>query len=90
MNLKKYLVDYLREIADNIELNNSNLTEEEALDLLSNIAHIEMNKAEAADYLNLSVRTFDRRVATDQIPPGRHKIHHKEKVWYRDELASCK
>lgn len=89
MNLKDYLVKYLRELANNIEADNSNITEEQASDILGSIAHIELKKAEAARFLNLSVRTFDRRVHDGIIPPGRHNINHKELVWYKDELVGC-
>ena len=62
MDLKSIVAQYLREAADKIENGSCSLNDTEIKYLVSHIMHEEMNKQEAADYLNMSTRTFDRYI----------------------------
>jgi excisionase family DNA binding protein len=48
--------------------------------------HEEMNKQQAADYLNISTRTFDRYIESGKLPQGIHVRGSKNLIWYKDEL----
>lgn len=89
-DFKKLVVKYLREMADKIDGGTSEISESEAMDILSVVAHQAMSKQQACQYLNLSVPRFDQLVREKKIPRGRKKVGWKEKVWYRDELERCK
>ena len=89
-DFKKLVVKYLRETADRIEVNNSELTEAEAMDIMKVIAHQSLSRPQASSYLNLSLPRFDQLVALNQIPKGRKIVGFNEKRWYVDELERCK
>ena len=80
------LTKYLRELADKIDSGECALTEEEKLDLLSQIAHTKINKTEAADMLHMSTRNFDRKIKDGEIPAGIHERGSKQLIWYKDEI----
>ena len=89
MNLNKEVADQLRTAADDIENNRCGLNQNEIQDLASVVMHIEMNKSEAANYLGLSIRTFDRYIANGWIPRGIRPLGSNSLVWYKDELAKA-
>lgn len=85
-NLKKLIVKLLRETADKIDAGNSELTEEEAIEIMSVLAHRAMSKEQACSYLNLSRSRFDDLVREGNLPKGRKRRGFKELVFYQDEL----
>lgn len=85
-SLKKLIVKLLRETADKIDANNSELTEEEAIEIMSVLAHRAMSKEQACSYLNLSRSRFDDLVREGKLPKGRKRRGFKELVFYQDEL----
>lgn len=87
-NLKNIISTYLRQTADSIDSDSCILSQEESNYLLSQIMHIELKKSEAAERLGISTRTFDRRVSAGELPQGKHVMHHKDLVWYLDEIIS--
>lgn len=89
-DFKKLVVRYLREVADKIEVGNSELTETEAMDILKVIAHKSMSKEQACQYLNLSISRFDDYVRMGKIPKGKKVVGFKELRWFEDELLLCK
>ena len=86
MDLKSIVAQYLREAADKIENGSCSLNDTEIKYLVSHIMHEEMNKQEAADYLNISTRTFDRYIEKGELPQGVHVRGSKNLIWYKDEL----
>lgn len=86
MNLRNIVSEYLRDAADNIQNNSCGLTEEEIQDLIKQLMHIELNKTEAAEYLGMSTRTFDRKIENGELPIGKHIRGSKNLIWYKDEL----
>ena len=88
--VKEIVAKLLHQYADNIASNNSNLTEEQAANILSLVVHIEMSKEEVCDYLNLSRSRFDDLVREGKIPKGKKCVGFKELRWYKDELDKVK
>lgn len=89
-NLRSILVKHLHEIADNIDKQSCELSDDEILDVMNAITHLSMSKEEACLYMRLSRSEFDKRVREGKIPKGRKRRGYKELRWYRDELDSLK
>ena len=87
--LKRLLVSQLREIADKIDAGTCELSESEAMDIMSVLSHQAMSKEDACIYLNLSRSRFDDLVREGKIPKGRKRRGFKELVFYKDELDFC-
>ena len=88
--IAKRLVNALRAAADKIDAGNSELTEEEAMDILSIVAHNALSKEQACEYVDLQKSQFDNLISLGKIPKGRKRRGHKELVWYSDELDAAK
>jgi predicted DNA-binding transcriptional regulator AlpA len=87
---RRMVVKYLREIADKMEVGTSEISESQAMDILSVVAHEAMSKEQACNYLNLSRSRFDDLVREGKLPKGKKRVGFKELVWYKDELDMCK
>lgn len=68
--IKQILIQLLEKWLADLKADNSNLSEEDAIQLVDEIANININKYEAASRLGISERTFDRKVASGDIPNG--------------------
>jgi hypothetical protein len=84
--LKRAVSKILREVADKIDSDNCELSEEQAMDIISAISHEVLSKDEACGYLNLSRSRFDDLVREGIIPRGRKRRGFKELIFYKDEL----
>lgn len=87
--VKEIVVKLLHQYADNIENGTSNITIEEASNILSAVAHIAMSKEEVCEYLNISRSRFDDLVREGRIPRGKKVKHKNNLVWYKDEIISA-
>lgn len=81
----------LLKIIDNIDAGNSNLTEEEAINIIKTIKAYtnrskRMSKYSACQYLNISRASFDNYIREGKIPKGKHEIGFKELSWSRKDL----
>lgn len=79
----------LKDIIDNIDSGNSNITEEEQrniIEVLSNIQENRISKYQACQYLNISRAKFDNLVKEGKLPEGRHQAGFKEKYWKKSEI----
>lgn len=85
-SLKKLIIKYLRDTADKIDAGTCELSEEEAMDIMSVLGHKVLSKETACSYLNLSRSRFDDLVREGRIPKGRKRRGFKELVWFEDEL----
>ena len=85
--IKKIISKLLRKIADKIDSNTCELTEEQAMEIMSAIGHEAISKDSACSYLNISRSKFDSLVAEGKLPSGKKRKGFKEKVWYKDELS---
>ena len=86
VSLKKLIARTLREIANKIDADTCELSEEQAMDIMSAISHEILSKEEACDYLNLSRSRFDDLVREGKLPKGRKRRGFKELFFYKDEL----
>ena len=84
--LSKIVTKLLRETADKIDGGTCELSEEEAMSIVSALTHEAMSKESACAYMNLSRSRFDDLVREGKIPKGRKRKGFKELVWYKDEL----
>lgn len=81
----------LRKIDQDIDAGNSNLTEEEALEVVEILKEYTrrdkpMSKYQAYTYLNISRATFDNLVSEEKLPKGVKVAGFKELFWYKRDL----
>lgn len=89
--MKNLIKRYLYKIIDDIDSGNSNITEEEALQLCATLKELtckdeRMSKYKAYTYLNISRATFDNYVAQGLLPKGKKEAGYKELSWYKKDL----
>lgn len=84
--LKKALL----QLIEDIDLGNTNITEEEEVEVIKLIQKLRkdegMSKYSAYTYLNISRATFDNYVAEGRIPKGQKVIGFKELRWFKKDL----
>lgn len=83
--LHEEIVKILRKYADDIESGNSNLSTNECLELVSQIAHVNLTKQQVAERYDVSPKTIERREKDGVLPPS-HPLPVQKKHWYLDEL----
>lgn len=81
----------LLKIVDDIDCGNSNISEEEALELAGVLKKytrkdVPLSKYQAYTYLNISRATFDNLVREGNLPKGKKIAGFKELVWYKKDL----
>ncbi len=87
--LSKLISKNLREVADKIDASTSELTEEEAMELLSVISHKVLSKEQACNFVGLQSSQFDNLIRAGKLPKGRKRRGHTALVWYEDELRDA-
>lgn len=85
---------HLYKIIDDIDSGNTNITEEEALQLCTTLKELmykdeRMSKYKAYTYLNISRATFDNYVSQGLLPKGKKEAGYKELSWYKRDLDKC-
>lgn len=83
--LIKAVVETLRNYADDIEAGNTNISMDEGLELISQIAHVNLTKQQVADRYGVSPKTIERREKDGTFPLS-HPTQVTKKNWYLDEL----
>ena len=86
--VEKIVANLLQDYADKIKSGNTHLNIEEATNIISTIAHIELTKEEACDYLNISRSRFGELIAEGKIPKGRKIKGYKELRWKKKDLLN--
>ena len=86
--VKNTLSELLRETADKLDANTSEINEEQAVKIMELIAHKPLTKEEAAIHLHIWPSRFDTLIREGKIPKGRKKLGQKNKIWYLDELEN--
>lgn len=81
----------LQQHIDNIDSGNTNINYEQQCQILKAMSNIqqpneEFCKIEAAEYVNLSVSTFEKRIEQGLIPKGKKVGKFKECRWYKSDL----
>lgn len=87
----KVIRSILSKIINDIDAGNSNLTENEAMELTKILQSytdktIRMSKYQACQYLNVSRATFDNCVREDKLPRGKKEAGFKELFWTQKDL----
>lgn len=82
---------YLLKIVDGIDTGNSNINDEEALELVDTLKRLtdkesRISKYEACKYLNISRATFDNYVREDKLPKGKKVAGFKELSYSKKDL----
>lgn len=82
----KIIRDLLMMIINRIDTGNSNITDEEAINLVKVLKEYtdkdkRISKYEACRYLNISRATFDNYVREGKLPRGKHETGFKELSW---------
>lgn len=82
-------------IVDDIDTGNTNIDEEEAIQIARTVKEmarkdIPLSKYQAYTYLNISRATFDNLVREGKIPRGKKVPGFKELIWYRKDLKKLK
>lgn len=88
--LLKTVVKYLRDTANQIEQGKCNLTDEQAMEIMSVIANEQLSKDQACSFLNLSRSRFDTLVREGRIPKGTKTRGLKELIWNKKDLIGIK
>lgn len=84
--LENVVVKYLREVAAKIEQGNCNVTDDQAMDIISVIANEELSKAQACEFLNVNRSRFGELIAEGRIPKGRKIKGFNELRWRKSDL----
>lgn len=81
----------LRRIINDIDVGNSNLSEDDAvkvIELLKTVTNktAKLSKCQACRYLNISRASFDNMVREGRIPRGKKEAGFKELFWFERDL----
>lgn len=87
----KIIRNLLLEIVERIDSGNSNITEEEAFQVIKNLKAMTdkdkpLSKYQACQYLNISRATFDNYVRDGLLPKGTKQAGFKELSWTQKQL----
>lgn len=85
--------EQLLNIVDDINVGNSNITDDEAIEVIDILKQFtqrdkKLSKYQACQYLNVSRATFDNLVKDNKIPKGRKESGFKELFWLQKDLDS--
>jgi len=89
-SIRRQFVKILRDCADKIDAGNSEIDEEQALKVMSIIAHEPVSMEVASQELNMSRTKFNNLIDAGKLPKGKKVRGWKEKRWYLDELKIFK
>lgn len=89
----KLIRNHLLKIVEDLDTGNSNLSDEEELELLNLVVKLtdktkRLSKYQACQYLNISRATFDNYVREGKISKGTHQAGFKELSWSQKDLDS--
>ena len=85
--LIKTIVKYLRDTADKIEQGKCDITQEQAMEIISIVANESLSKAQACEYLNISRSKFDSLIREGKLPKGKKIKGFKELQWNKKDLV---
>ena len=87
----KVIKELLLKVIDNIDSGNSNISEEEEVEIIGIIKGFtdrteRLSKYKACEYLNISRATFDNYVREGKLPKGKKVAGFNELSWTKKEL----
>lgn len=93
MVMLNVLKTLLKQINNDIDSGNSNISEkeqEEVIDLIRTILSEDVSKIDAADIIGVSRATFDNYIKKGLLPEGKHRRGFKELSWNKHILNKFK
>lgn len=85
----KIIRNLLQQIINDIDSNNTNISEREQFEVIKFIQKIntkELSKLEATEYIGVSRATFDNYIRNGLIPKGQKRVGFKELSWNKCDL----
>ena len=87
----KIIRELLLKIVDDIDSGNSNITEDQGIEVIKHLRELtdkkeRLSKYQACQYLNISRATFDNYVREGKLPKGKKQIGFKELSWQKKDL----
>lgn len=85
----KIIKGLLEKIINDIDIGNSNITEDEAMEMIKIIKSYKtqrLSKYQACQHLNMSRATFDNLVREGKLPRGQKVTGFKELFWVEKDL----
>lgn len=87
----KIIKQLLLKVIQDIDAGNSNISEEEAMEIIHTIRRFtdkdeRVSKYSACQQLGISRATFDNLVRDGKLPKGKHTIGFKELSWTKRDL----
>ena len=91
----KVIKQLLLKVVDNIDSGNSNISEDEGVEIIGMIKELtdktqRLSKYKACEYLNVSRATFDNYVREGKLPKGKKVAGFNELSWTKKELDEYK
>lgn len=91
----KVIKSLLEKIINDIDCGNSNITEDEAMEMIKVIKSYtdrtqRLSKYQACQYLNMSRATFDNYIREGKLPRGKKEVGFKELFWTQKDLDEFK
>ena len=91
----KVIKELLLKVVDNIDSGNSNISEDEGIEIIGMIKTLtdktqRLSKYKACEYLNVSRATFDNYVREGKLPKGKKVAGFNELSWTKKELDEYK
>lgn len=86
----KILSKELKDFIGKLDSGNTNVTEDEAMDILSVVTKEAISKEQACIYLNVQNSQFYNLIKEGKIPKGVKRAGFKELVWYKSDLIKAK
>lgn len=87
--LANRLGDALIEVGKQFKAGTSNITEDEAIDIFSIVAHQRMSREDVCNEMNINDSKFYDYVNLGKIPKGRKQKGFKELYWFKDEIQAA-
>lgn len=88
--VKALLCQQLRCVADKIEDGTSELSMEDALEIINTICNVSLSKEESSHYLNMPTSTFDKQVRSGKLPESHKQRGLTERLWYFSDLLKAR
>lgn len=87
----KVIRSILSKIINDIDAGNSNISEDEAMELTKVLQSltdktVRMSKYKSCQYLNISRATFDNYIREGKLPKGKKEAGFKELSWSKKDL----
>jgi hypothetical protein len=87
--LANKLGDALIEVGKKFKAGTSDITEDEAIDIFSIVAHQRMSREQVCDEMNINDTKFYNYLTLGKIPKGKKQRGFKELYWWKDEIHAA-